>query len=82
VSVWVVDSGQRLKHWLSAHGSAKLTALSQDHSEMHILTGASDGTVKVLVICFFFLVNFDYVFAVNLACYNQSINQSIFICIR
>jgi len=43
----VVDSGQRLKQWLRAHGAAKLTALSQDHSETRVLTGASDGTVKV-----------------------------------
>ena len=47
MSVWAVDSGQRLRQWRGAHGAAKLTALSQDYSKTNILTGAADGTVKV-----------------------------------
>lgn len=47
VSIWMVDTSQKVKQWTDAHGSAKLTALTQDYSETRILTGAMDGTVKV-----------------------------------
>jgi hypothetical protein len=47
VTIWMVDTSQKVKQWTDAHGSAKLTALTQDLSETKILTGGTDGIVKV-----------------------------------
>jgi len=47
VSIWMLDTSQKVKQWTDAHGSAKLMTLAQDHSETRIVTGAADGTVKV-----------------------------------
>lgn len=47
VIVWLFETSQKVKHWTEAHGSAKLTSLAQDSSETRILTGATDGIVKV-----------------------------------
>ena len=49
VSIWMLDTSQKVKQWTDAHGSAKLTALAQDHNETRIVTGATDGTVKVRI---------------------------------
>jgi WD repeat-containing protein 49 len=50
--VWLLDTSQKAKHWTEAHGKSKLTSLAQDSSETKILTGASDGVVKVNFIKF------------------------------
>jgi WD repeat-containing protein 49 len=49
VTIWMVDTSQKVKQWTDAHGSAKLTAITQDYNETKILTGATDGIVKVFV---------------------------------
>ena len=51
VTIWMLDTSQKVRHWTEAHGKAKLTSLTHDHSETRILTGATDGTIKVESFC-------------------------------
>ncbi|CAH1788695.1 unnamed protein product [Owenia fusiformis] len=45
VQIWMVDSGQKVKQFTQAHGTAEVTTLAQD--ETRLFTGSTDGTVKV-----------------------------------
>ena len=47
ITMWMLDSGQKVKQFTNAHGTAEITCLSQDPSGMRILTGSTDGTIKI-----------------------------------
>ncbi len=48
MTMWMVDTGQKVKSIHDTHDGSELTTLSQDHSETRLFTGSVDGTVKVL----------------------------------
>ena len=50
MTVWMIDTGQKVKTLPQIHGEAEVTCMSQDTSETRIYTGSTDGTVKVLSI--------------------------------
>ena len=45
--MWMIDTGQKVKQFNSCHGSAEVTCLTQDATETRLMTGSTDGTVKV-----------------------------------
>ena len=45
--MWMLDTGQKVKHFSHAHGQAEVTCLAQDPTETRLYTGSTDGTVKV-----------------------------------
>mgnify|MGYP000199266853 CR=1 FL=1 len=45
--MWMVDTGQKVKQFSNCHGSAEVTCLTQDPTETRLMTGSTDGTVKV-----------------------------------
>ncbi|WAR03587.1 WDR49-like protein [Mya arenaria] len=45
--MWMVDTGQKVKQFANLHGSAEVTCLTQDSTETRLLTGSTDGTVKI-----------------------------------
>ena len=47
VILWMLDTGQKVKQISQAHGQSEVTCLAQDHSQTRILTGSTDGTIKV-----------------------------------
>ena len=47
MTVWMIDTGQKVKTFPQAHGEAEVTCMSQDMSETRLYTGSTDGTVKV-----------------------------------
>ncbi|XP_074661966.1 cilia- and flagella-associated protein 337-like isoform X2 [Tubulanus polymorphus] len=47
VTVWMADTGQKVKQFSGTHGNAEVTYLTQDHSETRIYTASTDGTVKI-----------------------------------
>lgn len=47
VTVWMIDSGQKVKQFTKCHGSYEINALAFDSNETRFLTGSSDGTVKI-----------------------------------
>ena len=47
ITMWMIDTGQKVKQWTKAHGDSELTNLAQDLMETRIYSGSSDGTIKV-----------------------------------
>ncbi|KAM4889331.1 cilia- and flagella-associated protein 337 [Thomomys bottae] len=47
VSFWMVDTGQKIKQFTGCHGNAGISAMALDANETRLLTGGTDGTVKV-----------------------------------
>ncbi|XP_004424832.2 PREDICTED: WD repeat-containing protein 49 [Ceratotherium simum simum] len=47
VSFWMIDTGQKIKQFTSCHGNAEISTLALDANETRLLTGSTDGTVKV-----------------------------------
>lgn len=45
--MWMIDTGQKVKQFNGCHGSAEVTCLTQDSTETRLLTGSTDGTVKI-----------------------------------
>ncbi|XP_021372288.1 WD repeat-containing protein 49-like isoform X4 [Mizuhopecten yessoensis] len=45
--IWMIDTGQKVKQFSSAHGNAEVTCLSQDPTGTKLFTGSTDGTVKM-----------------------------------
>lgn len=46
--MWMIDTGQKVKQFSNCHGSAEVTCLTQDPTETRLMTGSTDGTVKVM----------------------------------
>lgn len=47
VSFWMIDTGQKIKQFTGCHGNAVISTMALDANETRLLTGSTDGTVKV-----------------------------------
>ncbi|XP_036350765.2 WD repeat-containing protein 49 isoform X1 [Ochotona princeps] len=47
VSFWMIDTGQKIKQFTSCHGNAEISSMALDANETRLLTGSTDGTIKV-----------------------------------
>ncbi|XP_073929950.1 cilia- and flagella-associated protein 337 isoform X2 [Castor canadensis] len=47
VSFWMIDTGQKIKQFTGCHGNAEISTMALDANEMRLLTGSTDGTVKI-----------------------------------
>ncbi|KAG3270961.1 WD repeat domain 49 [Ictidomys tridecemlineatus] len=47
VSFWMIDTGQKIKQFTGCHGNAEISTMALDANETRLLTGSTDGTVKV-----------------------------------
>ncbi|XP_059019560.1 WD repeat-containing protein 49 isoform X2 [Mustela lutreola] len=47
VSFWMIDTGQKTKQFTGCHGNAAISTMALDANEMRLLTGSTDGTIKV-----------------------------------
>lgn len=47
ITMWMLDTGQKVKQFTNAHGTSEITCLSQDPTGMRLLTGSTDGTIKI-----------------------------------
>ncbi|MBZ3878586.1 Serpin I2 [Sciurus carolinensis] len=47
VSFWMIDTGQKIKEFTGCHGNAEISTMALDANETRLLTGSTDGTVKV-----------------------------------
>ncbi|XP_078586384.1 cilia- and flagella-associated protein 337-like [Branchiostoma floridae x Branchiostoma japonicum] len=47
VTVWIIDSGQKVKQFENCHGSAEITTMALDPSDTRLYTASTDGTVKI-----------------------------------
>ncbi|XP_052213945.1 WD repeat-containing protein 49-like isoform X3 [Dreissena polymorpha] len=45
--MWMIDTGQKVKQFNNCHGSAEVTCLTQDATETKLMTGSTDGSVKI-----------------------------------
>lgn len=52
VSLWDVGTGKRRLQICNAHGEDELTCMALDSSHRRLITGACNGTIKVLTLCF------------------------------
>lgn len=46
LAVWDVDTGCKTLEVKHAHGEEEITCVALDHTHRHLLTGASNGTIK------------------------------------
>ncbi|ELW64810.1 WD repeat-containing protein 49 [Tupaia chinensis] len=47
VSFWMIDTGQKIKQLTGCHGNAEISTMALDANETRLLTGSTDGSVKV-----------------------------------
>ncbi|XP_044944540.1 WD repeat-containing protein 49 isoform X3 [Mustela putorius furo] len=47
VSFWMIDTGQKTKQFTGCHGNAAISTMALDANETRLLTGSTDGTIKV-----------------------------------
>ncbi|XP_078288312.1 cilia- and flagella-associated protein 337 [Panthera onca] len=47
VAFWMIDTGQKIKQFTGCHGNAEISTMALDANETRLLTGSTDGTVKV-----------------------------------
>ncbi|XP_043926673.1 WD repeat-containing protein 49 [Protopterus annectens] len=47
VTFWMIDTGQKIKQFTGCHGTFEITAMALDVSGTRLLTGSTDGTVKI-----------------------------------
>ena len=47
ITMWMLDTGQKVKQFTNAHGTSEITCLGQDPNGMRLLTGSTDGTIKI-----------------------------------
>lgn len=47
ITIWFLNTGQKVKHISEAHGEAELTTVCLDHSQTRILTAGTDGVIKI-----------------------------------
>ncbi|XP_015771597.1 PREDICTED: uncharacterized protein LOC107349914 [Acropora digitifera] len=47
ITMWMIETGQKVKQFANAHGNSEITTLTQDSTETRLLTASADGTVKV-----------------------------------
>ncbi|XP_048581905.1 WD repeat-containing protein 49 isoform X2 [Nematostella vectensis] len=47
ITMWMIDTGQKVKQFANAHGNAEITTITQDATETRLFTASADGTVKI-----------------------------------
>nr|XP_012607661.1 WD repeat-containing protein 49 isoform X4 [Microcebus murinus] len=47
VSFWLIDTGQKIKQFTGCHGNAEISTMALDANETRLLTGSTDGTIKI-----------------------------------
>ena len=47
ITMWMLDTGQKVKQFTNAHGNSEITCLCQDPTGTRLLTGSTDGTIKI-----------------------------------
>ncbi|XP_016071182.1 PREDICTED: WD repeat-containing protein 49 [Miniopterus natalensis] len=47
VCFWMIDTGQKIKQFTGCHGNAEISTMALDANEMRLLTGSTDGTIKI-----------------------------------
>eukprot|EP00073_Rattus_norvegicus_P034770 XP_008759340.1 PREDICTED: WD repeat-containing protein 49 isoform X1 [Rattus norvegicus] len=47
VSFWMIETGQKIKQFAGCHGNAEISTMTLDANKTRLLTGSTDGTVKV-----------------------------------
>ncbi|XP_061024246.1 WD repeat-containing protein 49 [Dama dama] len=47
VSFWMIGTGQKIKQFTGCHGNAEISTMALDANETRLLTGSTDGTIKV-----------------------------------
>ncbi|KAM4693124.1 cilia- and flagella-associated protein 337 [Discoglossus pictus] len=47
ITFWMIDTGHKIKQFSGCHGNAEISAMALDVSETRLLTGSTDGTVKI-----------------------------------
>ena len=47
ITMWMLDTGQKVKQFTNAHGTSEITCLCQDPTGTRLLTGSTDGTIKI-----------------------------------
>ncbi|XP_067024528.1 cilia- and flagella-associated protein 337-like isoform X2 [Acropora muricata] len=47
ITMWMIETGQKVKQFANAHGNSEITTLTQDSTETRLLTASADGTVKI-----------------------------------
>ncbi|XP_063297758.1 WD repeat-containing protein 49 [Pelobates fuscus] len=47
ITFWMMDTGQKIKQFSGCHGSAEISTMALNSSGTRLLTGSTDGTVKI-----------------------------------
>ncbi|XP_078420668.1 cilia- and flagella-associated protein 337-like [Cetorhinus maximus] len=47
VTVWMIETGQKIKQFSGCHGNSEITTMALDDSETRFFTASVDGTVKI-----------------------------------
>ncbi|XP_072428782.1 cilia- and flagella-associated protein 337-like [Chiloscyllium punctatum] len=47
VTVWMIETGQKVKQFTGCHGNSEITTMALDASETKFFTASVDGTVKI-----------------------------------
>ena len=47
ITIWFLNTGQKVKQISEAHGEAEITTVCLDHTQTRILTAGTDGAIKV-----------------------------------
>ena len=47
ITIWFLNTGQKVKHISEAHGEAEITTVCLDHTRTRILTAGTDGLIKI-----------------------------------
>ncbi|KAG8445211.1 hypothetical protein GDO86_010114 [Hymenochirus boettgeri] len=47
ITFWMIDTGQKIKQFSGCHGTAEISTMALDSTETRLLTGSTDGTVKI-----------------------------------
>nr|CAJ83782.1 novel protein similar to WD repeat domain 49 (WDR49) [Xenopus tropicalis] len=47
ITFWMIDTGQKIKQFSGCHGTSEISTMALDVSETRLLTGSTDGTVKI-----------------------------------
>ncbi|KAM4771123.1 cilia- and flagella-associated protein 337 [Rhinophrynus dorsalis] len=47
ITFWMIDTGQKIKQFSGCHGNAEISTMALDASETRLLTGSTDGIVKI-----------------------------------
>ncbi|KAL1777899.1 WD repeat-containing protein 49 [Sigmodon hispidus] len=47
VSFWMIETGQKTKQFSGCHGNAEISTMALDANETRLLTGSTDGSVKM-----------------------------------